>query len=162
MPTHGPPLTFRRCYIGSTSNHAKTRFQNHTSQIIQCHETGKRSTSAAKFFAAALMNFRPGTVSATLVRSQIEYSILWQGNPLATVQTFGTPHCKLCSKERLETYKRARHKRDTLINERTNLFEACLHKPSFHRYKVDECTDETQESRKGPAESNHRALVAYV
>ena len=120
------------CYIGSTSCHAKTRFQHHTSNVVQCHATGKKSTSAARFFAALLMNFRPGTVSARLVRNQIEYSILWQGNPLSTVQTFGTPHCKLCSKERLEICKRARHKRDTLINDRTNLFEACNHKPSFH------------------------------
>ena len=112
------------CHIGSTSCHAKTRFQNHTTQIIQCHETGKKSTSAARFFAAALMNFRPGTVLARSVRCQTEHSVLWQGNPLSTVQTFGTPHCKLCSKERLEMCKRARYKRDALINERTNLFEA--------------------------------------
>ena len=140
----------------------QTRFQKHTTQIIQCHETGKRSTSAARFFAATLMNFRPGTVSARLVRCQTECSILWQGNPLSTVQTFGPPHCKLCSKERLEMCKRARCKRDTLINERTDLFEACCHKPSFHRCKVDECTDETQESRKGPADSDHRVLLASV
>ena len=148
------------CYIGSTSCTAKSRFQQHNSQIVRCHETGQRSTSVAKFFAATLMNWRPGTVSARLVRNQTKYSILWQGNPLSTVQTFGTPSCKLCSKERLEIYKRARFKRATLINERTNLFEACNHKPSFHRYKVDECTDETQQSRKGPAESNHRVLVS--
>ena len=148
------------CYIGSTSCTAKSRFQQHNSQTVRCHETGQRSTSVAKFFAATLMNWRPGTVSARLVRNQTKYSILWQGNPLSTVQTFGTPSCKLCSKERLEIYKRARFKRATLINERTNLFEACNHKPSFHRYKVDECTDETQQSRKGPAESNHRVLVS--
>ena len=150
------------CYIGSTTCPAKTRFQRHTSQTIKCHETGERSTSVAKFFAATLMNWRPGTVSSNLVRNQTNYSILWQGNPLSTVQTFGTPHCKLCSKERLEIYKRARFKRATLINERTNLFEACNHKPSFHRYKVDDCTDETRRSRKGPAESNHRAPVVSV
>ena len=101
-------------------------------------------------------------VSARLVRHQIEHSIPWQGNPLSTVQTFGTPSYRLRSKERLETHKRARFKRATLINERTNLFEACNHKPSFHQCKVDECTDETQESQKGPAESVHRALVSAL
>ena len=96
------------CCTGSTTRPAKTRFQQHTSQILKCHETGKESTSVAKFFAAAQMNWRPGTATAGPVRNHTKCSILWQGNPPSTVQTFGTPSCKLCSKERLEMCKRAR------------------------------------------------------
>ena len=116
----------------------------------------------AEIMLFPMVHHGPRLDHSLVIGRPFECSVLWQGNPLSTVQTFGTPHCKLCSKERLEIYKRARYKRETLINDRTNLFEACNHKPSFHRYKVDECTDETQESRKGPAESNHRVLVASV
>ena len=122
----------KHCCTGSTSCTAKSRFQRHTTQILKCHETGQKSTSVARFFAATLMNWRPGTVTANLVRHQTKCSILWQGNPLSTVQTFGTPSCKLCNKERLEICKRAKFKRAMPMNERTDLFEACNHKPSFY------------------------------
>ena len=148
-------------YIGSTSKHAKKRFQQHTSDIMRYHEKGSKSTSVARFFACTFINWKPGDLSARLVRNSINYSILWQGKPLSTVQTFGTPTCKLCSKKRLEIYKRARFKGRTLINDRTHLFEACKHRPDFHRYTEQEpCTDETQGSRKGPARSNHRVLIS--
>ena len=148
-------------HMGSTSQHVKDRWRNHTSAILKCHRDGKKSASVARFVAATLINFQPGVLNTKIVRSHLKYSILWQGNPLSVVQTFGTPTCKLCSRERLEIYKRARFKRNTLINERTDLFEACKHKAAFHRYEQEApCTDETQGSRKGPARSNHRVLIS--
>ena len=148
-------------YIGSTSKHAKKRFRQHTSDILKYHETGQRSTSVARFLGATFCNWRPGTLNGNIIRNSINYSILWQGKTLSTLQTFGTPTCKLCSKERLEIYKRARFKRETLINDRTHLFEACKHKTAFHRYEEGaQCTDETCQSRKGPTRSNHREVIS--
>ena len=76
-------------------------------------------------------------LTPSLIRNNTEYSILWQGNPLSTVKTFGIPHCsRLCGKERLEILKRARYKPQSLINKKKDLYEACNHKPQFHRYKL--------------------------
>ena len=65
------------------------------------------------FFAMILMN-----------SSQCTLFILWQGNQLSTAQTFGTPSCEVCSKERPEIHKRARFKRATLTNEKAEISEA--------------------------------------
>ena len=77
--------------IGSTSKHAKKRFQQQTSDITRHHEKGTKSTSVARFFACIFTDWKPGDSSARLVRNSINCSILWQGKPLPTVQTFGTP-----------------------------------------------------------------------
>ena len=137
--------------------------QQHNRDAIRHHTNGKGGTSFARHFGTMFINWRKGTVTQRLIRNNINYSILWKGNPLSTVKTFGTPHCKLCAKERLEIMKRARLKPSTLINKKRDLYEACNHKPQFHRYtnKETPSTDETQESRKGQTtESNHRATAS--
>ena len=148
-------------YIGSTHQHLKTRMQQHNKQAIRCHKTGTSATSFARYFGTFFQNFE--VLSPRLIRNSINYSILYQGNPLSVVQTFGTPNCRLCSKERIEILKRSRHKPQSLINKRQELYEACKHKPQFHRYKVEEAsTDETSNSRKSQsaARSNHRVLIS--
>ena len=137
--------------------------QQHNRDAIRHHTNGKGGTSFARHFGTMFINWRKGTVTQRLIRNNINYSILWKGNPLSTVKTFGTPHCKLCAKERLEIMKRARLKPSTLINKKRDLYEACNHKPQFHRYtnKETPSTDETQGSRKGQTtESYHRVLAS--
>ena len=148
-----------RVYIGSTHQHLKKRMQQHNTDAIRFHRSGKKSTAFAEHFGTVFMNFKQ--LTPRLLRNNITYSILWKGNPLSTVKTFGTPHCKLCTKEKLEILKRARYKPGTLINRRRDLHEACKHKPQFHRYHDEEnSTDETRDSRKGPAKSDHRVYVS--
>ena len=136
-----------KVYVGSTHQHLKKRMQRHHSDTIKMHKgqsTG--STAFARHFATQLQNFP--VLTPTIIRNFIDYSVLWRGNPLSSVKTFATPHCKLCSKERTEILKRARYKPHLLINIRTGLYESCNHIPQFHRFKEgdDDSTDETQES----------------
>ncbi|CAB9506324.1 unknown protein [Seminavis robusta] len=57
--------------------------------------------------------------------NSIEISILWQGNPISTVKTFGTRHCSLCNRERLEILKRSRESPEKLINSCNEIYGAC-------------------------------------
>ena len=151
--------TTKKVCVGSTSRHAKERSEEHSSAMETCHKTGVSSTSVAEHFALTLCNFTPKELSHKIIRGNIECSILWRGKPLACVQTFGTPACRLCNRERLEIHKRGKLKPETLINKRKNPFESCNHVPKFHRHKEEPCTDEARRSRKGQAESHHRALL---
>ena len=63
-----------------------------------------------------------------------QHRILWQGNAVSAAKTFGTKKCVLCAKERWEIAKRMKDNPEKIINERTELFGACKHKPTFHRY----------------------------
>ena len=119
-------------YIGNTQQHFKNRMQQHFNDVRKLHQLGEKSDSYAKHFAELLSNFP--TVTPKLQRNSIECSILWQGNPLSTVKTFGTPHCTLCSKERIAILKASRESPQSLINSCSEIYGACRHKPKFHRY----------------------------
>ena len=92
-----------RVYIGSTHQHHKTRMQQHNGDAIRFHNKGQKSTAFAEHLGTVFANF--DQLTQRLLRNSITYSILWTGNPLSTVKTFETPHCKLCTKEKLEILK---------------------------------------------------------
>ena len=62
--------------------------------------------------------------------------ILWKGNPITCVKSFGKINCSLCMKERLLILNALGDKMDKkrLINSNNELYGACRHKPKFHRY----------------------------
>ena len=73
--------------------------------------------------------------------------ILWQGNPLSCVKSFGSLTCRLCTKERLYIHKAMRKEEEEgtcrLINSCNEYYGACRHIPRFHRYqRYDQSTDE--------------------
>ena len=73
------------------------------------------------------------------VRVKIE--ILWQGNPMSCVKTFGTRACKLCSKERSAILKLTRKTPNLAINKCNEVYGACRHKPRFHRFNQSHSSD---------------------
>jgi hypothetical protein len=68
-------------------------------------------------------------------RDLIECNILWRGNPISVIKTFGKFTCPLCNRERMEIVKLNRTIPDKLINSCfLEIHGACHHKPRFHRY----------------------------
>ena len=129
-------------YIGNTQQHFKNRMQQHFNEVRKLHQLGEKSDSYAKHFARQLVNFEK--VSNTLQRNTIHCSVIWQGNPISAVKTFGTANCALCAKERLEILKLSRYKPHLLINSCNEIYGACRHKPRFHRYTTAQSTDESK------------------
>ena len=139
-----------KSYIGCTQQHLKTRMQQHLQEVKQ-RKRGKGSfDSFAAHFDMVTLNFpKP---SSRLLRNLMEITILWKGNPLSTVKTFGTNRCILCDKERIHIFKWMRTKPDLLINSCNELYGACRHKPKFHRFAtaLSSSTDESSMDEKVP------------
>ena len=130
-----------KVYIGNTQQHLKNRMQQHFADVRKLHKLGEKSDSYAKHFAEQFVNF--DDVNNTLQRNSIYCSIIWQGNPISAVKTFGTTNCTLCAKERLEIMKLSRYKPHLLINSCNEIYGACRHKPKFHRHTTAPSTDES-------------------
>ena len=135
-----------KIYIGNTQQKLKTRMQQHFTEVKQLHTKGRKSDSFASHFATQLQNFEE--ITPRLLRGTSNFSVIWKGNPLAATKTFGTPHCALCSRERLEILRAARSNPDKLINSCNEIYGACRHKPRFHRY----CKQTTSTDEAGTAE----------
>jgi GIY-YIG catalytic domain len=142
-----------KAYIGNTQQHFKRRMQQHFNDTKRLHQSGEKSDSYAKHFASQLSNFE--NLTPELQRNSITCKILWQGNPINVVKTFGTPNCALCNKERLEILKLSRKNPESLINSCNEIYGACRHNPKFHRYKSR--TPSTDESNK-----DERVTLTYV
>ena len=72
--------------------------------------------------------------------------ILWWGDPLSCVKSFGKLTCRLCAKERLYIHKaKLKDKREgtcKLINSSSEFYGACRHIPRFHRYQREDLSDD--------------------
>ena len=66
--------------------------------------------------------------------------ILWQGNIISCMKTFGKLSCKLCMQERIEIHKELELEKSRLewklINSGAELYGACRHIPKFHRLEL--------------------------
>jgi GIY-YIG catalytic domain len=122
-----------KVYIGNTQQHFKKRMQQHFNDVKKLHQHGIKSDSYAKHFSLQLSNFDNPTPK--IQRNSISCEILWQGNPINVVKTFGTPNCALCNKERLEILKQSKKDPNSLINSCNEIYGACRHNSKFHRYK---------------------------
>ena len=72
---------------------------------------------------------------------RVKIDLLWQGNPMSCVKTFGTRACKLCSKERSAILKLTRKTPHLAINKCNEVYGACRHKPRFHRFNQSQSSD---------------------
>ncbi len=122
-------------YIGNTQQHVKTRLQGHIQDI-------------KNLFIASLI---PDGTTKKNVKDfiKVKVDILWQGDPLSCVKTFGTRSCKLCTKERYAIIKLTRETPNLAINKCNEVHGACRHKPWFHRFDNSEnANSSTDESRR--------------
>jgi hypothetical protein len=71
-------------------------------------------------------------------RDMIQCEILWKGNPISIVKTFGIATCALCNRERMELIEISQSTPDILINSCLEIHGACQHRPRFHRYHKQE------------------------
>ena len=72
------------------------------------------------------------------LRELSTFKILWRGNMISMMKTFGTNWCKLCMKERIEILKRTYKDPTKIINSCNEIYGACKHKANFHRYQENE------------------------
>ena len=79
----------------------------------------------------------------------MNFSILWQGNPVSVQKSLGTKNCVLCMKERTTILKSMYKTPNLLINNNSEIYGSCRHKPRFHRFSPPSTgTDESYGGRK--------------
>ena len=135
-------------YIGSTQQHLKDRMDQHFGEVRDKINHGKPADSFARHCALKLEERERDKVSAHDARKLVkEVDILWWGDPLSCVKSFGQLTCRLCQKERIYIHKaKLKDKIDgtcKLINSCNEFYGACRHIPKFHRYqREDSSTDD--------------------
>ena len=74
--------------------------------------------------------------SVGVARAMVEMKVLWKGNIISCMKSFGKKNCKLCMKEKMEILNKWETNPNTLINSRSEIFGGCRHKPKLHRYLI--------------------------
>jgi hypothetical protein len=143
-----------KIYIGNTQQHFKMRMKGHFQDVKKLMEKGVHSDSYARHFAGI---WPRGAAAPTpgMQRDLIKCEILWQGNPISVVKTFGKNTCALCNRERMEIIKISRATPNILINSCSEIHGACRHKPRFHRYHEQDnpSADDRKKREKVPLEA---------
>ena len=122
-----------------------------------CNETnnlvnrGKTSDSFANHFASHFEEKNKGKrkqIAIKDVRNMVEMSILWGGNLISCNKSFGKLNCYLCMHERISILESIRKdkkmKVKSCINNNSELYGSCRHKPKFHRFNCLSSADEGQ------------------
>ncbi len=111
--------------------------RGHFRDVKRLMEKGVHSDSYARHFAG-IWPRGAEIPSPGMQHNLIKCEILWQGNPISAVKTFGKNICSLCNREWMEIIKISRSNPDILINSCLEIHGACHHKPRFHRYHEQE------------------------
>ena len=132
-------------YIGNTQNYVKQRMTGHFAETRNLVNKGGASDTFAKHFATHFnkcdgINKRSKPpINANHIRRLCKIDILWQGNPISCMKSFGKLNCSLCMNERLQILKAQKSekfsKTKKLINSSRELCGACRHKSKFRRYR---------------------------
>ena len=140
-------LTTGKIYIGNTQQHVKKRTQQHVQDVKKLVTDGTSSDSFAAHFATLVPKGTQKKEVKNFVKIKVD--IIWQGDPISCVKTFGSRGCKLCSKERYEILKLTRNTPKMAINKCNEVHGACRHKPRFHRFDQSQIANtSTDESMK--------------
>ena len=142
-------LQTKKQYLGNTQQHVKSRMQGHVQDVKNLFINGKSSDSFVSHFASLV----PEGTTKKNVKDFVKFKvdILWQGDPLSCVKTFGTRGCKLCAKERYAIIKLTRETPNLAVNKCNEVHGACRHRPRFHRFDHSEnansSTDESERTK---------------
>jgi hypothetical protein len=133
-----------KVYIGNTQQKVKKRMQQHVQDVRKLVLKSQRLDSFASHFSKLIPPATPPNEIRLHVKFKVE--LLWRGNPLSVVKTFGTRECKLCAKERYEILKQMLRDPNSIINVNNEIYGACRHKPAFHRFCQPTQTASTDEA----------------
>ena len=114
----------------SNTTKKKKRTQQHNNETRRMFRDGESYDSYSRHFFKQF-DHEP---SPKQLRKITEHEMMWQGNPISVMKTFGTLHCTLCMKERCEIIKAKLEKNNQITNSCNEIHGACRHKPRFHRF----------------------------
>ena len=117
-------------YIANTQQNLKKRMDGHFSDLLRLFKNGQKSDSFAAHFE---QHFNTNT-SSTDPRKYMTFKAAKQLNPIGAMKTFTKPDSDFFIEERLTMLKKLRDKCVTIMNKNLDIYGACRHKTTFHRF----------------------------
>ena len=102
----------------------------HFSDLLHLLKNRQKSDSFSDHFE---QHFNT-TTSRTDSRKYMTFKVVKQINPIGAMKTITKANFNLCMKERVTTLKKLRDKRVTIMNKNSEIYGACRHKTTFHRF----------------------------
>ena len=85
-------------------------------------------------FAAHFKQHFNTTMSCMDLRKYVTFKVVKQLNLIGVMKTFTKPNCNLCMQECLTILKNLRDKHVTVMKKNSDIYGACQHKTTFHRF----------------------------
>ena len=123
-----------KVYIGNTQQKVKKRMEAHLGKVCNLANKNQHSDSFARHFASICQASDGNKLTRKDVRKYMTVEIMWEGNPITVMKTFGKPSCSLCMREKINILQSIRRNPKLTINTRSELYGACRHNTRFHRY----------------------------
>ena len=117
-------------YIGNTQQTFKDRMNQHFADVTNLVNKNQSSDSFAAHMAGHIHQNFKGEATNGLARAMVKLRILWQGDPISCMKTFGTNKCTLCMKERTSILNQSRKDHKMMVNSRSEIYGACRHRRS--------------------------------
>jgi hypothetical protein len=133
-------------YIGAKSQTLKKRMAGHLQDTRKLLRDGVRSSTLTSHLAQML-------------RDELTYSILWQGDPFSCSKTFGILACKLCQKERVALLLHSWSDGVNMLNDRSEIHGSGRH---IFKWYVDMWTPPSLSTRIYVVTPVARCLVALA
>ena len=117
-------------YIVNTQTTFKKIMNGHLSNLLHLLKNGQKLYSFATHFEQRF----GATMSHTDLRKYMMSKVEEQLKPIGTMETFTKPNCNLCIEECLTILKNLCEKCVTVMNKDSEIYGACRHKTTFHRF----------------------------
>ena len=132
-----------RYLYGQNITILKKIMDGHFSDIQSLLKNWHKSDS----FSAHYGQHFKSTMSRTDSHKCMAFKLVIQINPIIAMNSFMKRYCNLCAEENLSILKNLHEKNVTLMNKKLEIYEACRHKTTFHRFFLS--TDDTINGWKG-------------
>ena len=102
----------------------------HFFDILHLLKNGQKSDK----FSAHSEHHTNSTTSHKDLRNYMTFKVVNQIKPIGVMKKFKKPNRHICMEERLKILKKIRDKRVTIMNKNSDVYGACRHKTTFHKF----------------------------
>ena len=96
-------------------------------------ETGKNKTRFSRHFAKCYeKEYGTKEYSVKKLKKLVRHEVIWEGNALSVVKTFGSDQCRLCAEEKFCIWEDNCRNFRYMLNKRQEIYGACAHNVHFH------------------------------
>jgi hypothetical protein len=119
-------------YIEQTQQKLKDRMGQHLDDVKKLITKGIKSDSFTSHFTNHCKKETKATSDE--LHKMMKVKIVWQGNAMSCMKSFGKLNCSLCMRERIQILHTICQEEWKIINHCNEIYGACWHKMRFCRF----------------------------